>query len=196
MNIEEIVNPENSASNTYGIVQGQLNPKEFFDPQRLFWKRAVEERAYIVSETFTGSGNVHLENPVNSGTTAFFTLVETPTQYPAHAQVHDSFDGDVTGGTSSTPENILMDSSEEVDSGALNVFTDVSFTSTGTHANSTYGGGSVGQRVGDTGSLSIFGLEEGREIVIELEDTSGQESDLGTISAVYFEVDEIFSDNQ
>lgn len=173
-------------------------PKRAYEnAENQFWKRALLERGYIVSEAFTvaadgGTVNLHLENPDGTGVTAFFTAVESSTQFESIIEVFDTFTTAPSSGTAVTIDNLLMDRDSGDDEGSLNANRNASFDGESVHSQTAVGGGQGAQIIGATGGLPLFGMEENREIVIRVTNQSSN-SDDATITVAYFEIDELFS---
>lgn len=163
-----------------------------------FLKRR-NERGYVAFAPATsvaadGTYNLHLANPADSGITIDTRGILIGTHFEADVDVWDSFSTAPSGGTTEAVENLLLDSSGGTDSGSMEVASDVSFTGDGRHISVVVGGGGAGaQTIGGAADLTNPIIEPGREIVVEVTDTSGN-GGRASIAIIYHEEDRKISE--
>ena len=155
-----------------------------------------QEQAFI---TFTrgtvadaATQNLHIKNPADSGVTADIQQVTISPQFTGNMAIYDSFSSAPSGGTSTTIDNLRMDSDNTIpDVGNLTTQEQVSFTEDNTHIDIPIpGGGSGGSAIGGELHATKPLIDPGREIVIEAENTSGASSPVGIV-AVYVEREDL-----
>jgi len=150
----------------------------------------VEERGYVASERAEvvagGTKNLHLKNPADSITDLRVHGLSVDTQFEGNVTVYDSFSSDPTGGTAAGVDNLLLDTGEQNGVTLADVNTGVTFTANDPHLVSVIpGGGSAGKTGGVFRNAGPI-IEPGREIVLEVENTSGSAAN-ASLTIVYSE---------
>lgn len=157
---------------------------------RFLRRRQVSEGyvAFITASVPDTGGTITLRiaNPTTDRVIDIQRFIVT-SHFEGRVRIYDSFDGDVTGGTDVGIDNLRMDAGGgPPDSGTMVAESGVTFTATGTHFDAVVPGGGPGGSIGGRGDGTEPLIDPGREIVVELENTSGT-AELGTVAAVYTE---------
>lgn len=134
-----------------------------------------------------GTFNMHLKNPTDSATDANISLIKVSSTFEGIFNVYDGFSSAPSGGTSQDPDNLLMDSENTNGGGAMEVYTNVSYTSNKTHAEGVIpSGGSEKEPVGGVSEATQPLIQPGREIVVEMVNDSANPKN-GAITLVWSE---------
>lgn len=154
-----------------------------------YYRKILDNEAFIVSESFTitdgGTANIHLKNPADSGKTIVLVSVTVGGDGDFKAVTHDEFSSNPSGGTAAEIQAALLDSGGADDNGVADANRNVSFTN-GEATFSVLGGGQGTNSVGGVSGLPTLAIEESREVVLEIENTTTAEHQYaGTI--IYFE---------
>lgn len=162
-----------------------------FDSSTTYYTKARQGEAFVVSEVYNvasgGTQNIHIENPDGSGARFWVMDLTVTSDGPYQANVHDSFSSQPSGGTAVEIENVLLDAEGATDDdGHANANEGVSFTASQSHAVGVGGGGSGGVSQGFTTTHPPVVIEEGREIVLEVENTGTDPNNYG-LTIVYYE---------
>lgn len=159
--------------------------------REIFYRKVLDNRAFTVSETFSvadgGTANIHLKNPSGSGSTLVLIDLEVSGDGGFTARLHDEFSSAPSGGTSVEIQATFLDSDGTDDDGVATANKNVSFTN-GVATFAALGGGAGASSVGGQQTLPTMAMDEGREIVIEVENTTAS-SHTYSITTVYFEKD-------
>lgn len=145
-------------------------------------REAVKQgRAFVVSyrpDAGVPAGetiNLRVANPADSGVTLDVVWLRVATQFRAEWTVYDQLGDSVSGGTAVTPDGLRLNSASEAPADTVATLTsDVTFTDQGTpHWEGVIpSGGAGGQTSGGVGAGTEPDIEPGREIVIELLNSS------------------------
>lgn len=154
------------------------------------YRKIKSDDAFIVSEvssvTSGSTFNVHLKNPSDSDVVLWAADIRISSDGSYIGRVHDGFSSAPTGGSVAEIQAIRLDAQNVNNNGNADANTSVSFTADSTHAVGVSGGGGGGVTIGGSNTHTTLAIESGREIVVEVENTSASENNYG-ISIVYYE---------
>lgn len=163
-----------------------------FQSKEVYFDKLRKEKVYIASDLDQVDAglttNMHIKNPVGSGKSVVIQDIRVNGHSKGIAEIHDGFSVAPSGGTTQTVQNGLLDSAAEADEGFLEVKTNVTFTEDSTHAVATIGGGVGGNSVGASSEYATLVLQEGREVVIEVTNTSSNNNQYYAITAIMYEI--------
>lgn len=154
-----------------------------------FYSKVLDNEAFTISETFSVSGGgtakLHLANPQDSGKTLVLVDVNISGDGDFTARLHDEFDSAPSGGSSIEIQAMYLDSGGANDNGVAEANENVSFND-GPATFISLGGGQGSASVGGSGGLPSLAVAEGREIVVEVENTTSNNQSY-SITIIYFE---------
>lgn len=177
---------ESVSSNTRRIAQAAQNNARLELEKRNENGQIISHREEVAAGATV---NVHLENPSDSGVDANVVSMQISTIFQATFDVYDGFSTAPSGGTSTTPDNLLMDSDDANGAGAMNTNVNVSYTSSKTHLEGVVpSGGQGNNQVGGAMNGTTPLIEPGREIVLELTNESSS-AGFGAVGLVWTEED-------
>lgn len=162
------------------------------DVQTVFYRKIQRDEAFVISEVSSlvgdASYNVRLKNPEDSDKTIWVVDISVSSDGPYIANIHDGFSESPSGGSSVEIQSMLLDTERVNNNGVAIAEQGVSFTSNSTHAVGVGGGSgpSTNMAFGAGTSHAAMAIEPGREIVVDVENTSSSENNYG-ISIVYYE---------
>lgn len=150
-----------------------------------FLRRKIPDgEGYVASEkTSIGSGNssnLHIRNPEGSNRAMWIVLINPTIKGESTFNMYDDFDS-ITDGTPVTLQNTNLDSENIQDSGPFEAYFDSTFTpaTDSLLAGSVIGSGGSGgaNSLGGAGRYPPMRVEEGRELVMQLENDSASVKD-------------------
>lgn len=153
------------------------------------YDKVYDQPSFIVSELFTiaagETANIHLENPTDSGYNFWIDNIGVSSDNSYIAHIHDDFSDAPSGGTDVTIQNVYLDKDKESDEGAGNANQNVTYTSISEHAVGVGGGGAKKTFVGGASAHPPAIIGEGREIVVEVENTTAESGNYGIMILYY-----------
>lgn len=153
-------------------------------------RKIQDDDAFVVSERETvaasGTTNLHLKNPADSETRFWVIDITVYGTGDFAADVHDGFDVAPNGGTPMDIQSLLLDTAGNNNNGDGTSSKNVSFTANSTHATAVVGGGAAGASIGGDAKHAVVCIEPGREIVVEITNTSSGSNDYA-ITMTYYE---------
>lgn len=148
--------------------------------------------SFIEAEIPSGGGTIDMQiaNPAESGFDIDVINFIFTSQFKGQFAVYDQFSSSPTGGTEVAVDNLLMDTGGENGStaGGVTINRGVTFTESGSpHFEAVLPSGGMGANTtGGEGTATEPLIEPGREIVMELTNTSSSAAD-GCLGVVYLE---------
>jgi len=188
----EDISPASTSANSAAIAQA-------VNKEMRLERAQVRGRGFVVSNVATIAGNggtetLQLKNPSGSNVSACVNSFLINSQFAGEFAVYDAFSTPPSGGSDAGIDNLLMDAEGgPPDVGNMISKTGVSFTQNGIHVDGVLPSGGPGDSIGGNVSGTEPIIEPGREIVLELTNTSGSD-EKGSLGVVYSEIDTIYSE--
>jgi len=155
-------------------------------------------RAFVVSYTdtvvkTTGTTNLHIKNPGSNTRSLQIHALNISTQFPGFYTVYDAFSTAPTGGTALDPQSLLMDSLEAPTTSVMEANKNVTFSGNDYHTTEVFATGGKTSKSGAAARGENPIIEPGREIVIEVTNTSVDDND-ASIFVTFCECPEVYSE--
>ncbi len=156
------------------------------------------DRAFIVSHTATvpkttGTTNLHIKNPSDNTRTLQVHGLNIATQFPGFYTVYDRFSTAPSGGTSLTPQSMLMDTDATPTTSVMVTNKNVTFSGNDYHSTEVFAAGGKTVKSGSMAQAEHPLIEPGRELVVELTNTSTDAND-ASVALTFCECPEVYSD--
>lgn len=155
------------------------------------------DRAFVASYTTTVSKDatttMHIKNPSDSGHTLDIHMLDISTQFSGFFTVYDAFTTAPSGGDALTPQSMLMDTDADATTSTMEVNKNVTFNPDDYHSTGVFATGGKTSKGGARLDAEHPIVEPGREIVVEVTNTSTDAND-ASIAATFVESSEVFSD--
>jgi len=157
-----------------------------------------KDRAFVVSYTdtvakTTGTTNLHIKNPSSNTRSLTIHTLNIATQFPGFYTVYDSFSTAPTGGTALEPQSLLMDSDATATVSVMEANKNATFSGNDYHTTEVFATGGKTAKAGGSVDAEHPIIEPGREMVIEVTNTSVDDND-ASIFAVFCECPEVYSE--
>jgi hypothetical protein len=157
-----------------------------------------KNRAYIVSYTDTvakesGTTNLHIKNLGDSERSLHVHGLNVATQFPGFYTVYDRFTAGPTGGTSLTTQALLADRQATPTTSIMEANKNVTHSGDDYHSTEVFAAGGKTSKSGGAAKAENPIVEPGRELVIEITNTSVDAND-ASIMLTFSEDPEVFSD--
>jgi len=157
------------------------------------------DRAFIVSFTDTvaktsGTTNLHLKNPDHNTRSMQIHSMNIATQFPGFYTIFDSFSTAPSGGTVLDPQSMLVDATAEQTTSVMEANKNVTFSGNDYHSTEVFATGGKTAKAGGAVDAEHPLIEPGREIVIEVTNTSVDDND-ASILVTLCECPEVYSNS-
>jgi len=158
-----------------------------------------KNRAFIVSYTDTvaktsGTTNLHIKNPSDNKRSLHVHGLNIATQFPGFYTVYDKFTAGPTGGTPLTPQALLADRQATPTTSIIEANKNVTHSGDDYHSTEVFAAGGKTSKSGGAAKAENPIVEPGRELVIEVTNTSVDNND-ASIMLTFSEDPEVFSDS-
>lgn len=157
-----------------------------------------KNRAFIVSYTDTvakdsGTTNLHIKNPSDNERSLHVHGLNVATQFPGFYTVYDTFTAGPTGGTPLTPQALLADRQATPTTSIMEANKNVTHSGDDYHSTEVFAAGGKTSKSGGAAKAENPIVEPGRELVIEITNTSVDDND-ASIMLTFCECPEVYSD--
>ena len=158
-----------------------------------------KNRAFVVSYTDTvsddgGTTNLHLSNPSENNRSLHVHTMNITSTFAGFYTVYDTFTADPSGGTALSPQTLLVDSSDTDAQTIMAANKNVTHNGDDYHSTEVFTSGGRRSRTGSAVDAEHPIVEPGREIVIEVTNTSNQAGD-ASIFVTFCECPEVYSNS-
>jgi len=158
-----------------------------------------KDRAFVVSYTdtvakTTGTTNMHIKNPSSNTRSLQVHTLNISTQFSGFYTVYDAFSAAPTGGTALTPQSLLMDSDATTAVSVMEANKNVTYSGNDYHTTEVFPAGGKTSKSGAAARGENPIIEPGREMVIEVTNTSVDAND-ASIFVTFCECPEVYSNS-